>query len=289
MYAKRLNEGRCRQSASRAHHHGQRAIWPSSTPTLKLRMRPSMAVPVVAQRQLLQAGGQAKAVQQAKAEHHPQQAGRRHLKMLLEAAVVVKGLVHDAEGDDGVDQVVVPGDVEQGGKDQRDAVPHREHGDELDDVLERGQEEHHAEEEQQVVVAGEHVAGAQAHVLQVAAVEHALAVGLGNAVGQRDQRREGEQQPGGRAAQAKKFHEESCDPGDNRPPARAARGKSDAPREVHAKASGPGLWWPKQTRQIGRERLHRGPLRGALRGRCQGVISASNSRPWSCTPSLAWV
>jgi hypothetical protein len=67
--------------------------------------------------------------------------------------------------------------------------PTREGRHELRDVLEGRQEEHHAEQEQQVVVAGEHVARAQPDVLQQAAVQHALAIGVGDAVREREQRR----------------------------------------------------------------------------------------------------
>ena len=131
---------------------------------------------VVTQRQLLQPGRQAETMQQAETEHGRQQIRRLHAEVQLETAVVVEALVDHAEGDHGVDQVVVPGDLEEGRKDQRDAVAQGKDGDELRHLLERGQEEHHAEQEQQVVVAREHMAGTQPDVLQVAAIEHALAV-----------------------------------------------------------------------------------------------------------------
>jgi hypothetical protein len=58
----------------------------------------------------------------------------------------------------------------------------------------KDEEEDHAEQKQQMVIAGEHVARAQADVLQVATVEHALAVRFGDAMGHgyhRDQQEQG--------------------------------------------------------------------------------------------------
>ena len=68
--------------------------------------------------------------------------------MLLKAAVVVKAFVDDAQGDDGVDQIEVPGDLEVGSEDERDAVADGEHGDELGHVFESGQKEDHTEQKE---------------------------------------------------------------------------------------------------------------------------------------------
>jgi hypothetical protein len=108
----------------------------------------------------------------------------------LEAAVVVEALVDHRQRDHRIDQPVVPGDAHERGQDQRDAVTHRERRDELGDVAEFREEEDHPEEEQQVVVAGDHVLGAQHRVLQVAASEHGLLVGLRDAVRERQRRRQ---------------------------------------------------------------------------------------------------
>jgi hypothetical protein len=123
-------------------------------------------------------------MQKAEDEYRREQVRGLDVEVLLEASVVVETLVDDAERDHGVHQEVVPGDLVEGREDQRDAVAHREHGDELGNLAERGEEEHHAEEEQQVVVAREHVARTEADVLQVATVEHALAVGFRDAMGE---------------------------------------------------------------------------------------------------------
>ena len=53
-----------------------------------------------------------------------------------------------------------------------------EHGHELRHILERGEEKHHTKQEQQMVVAGQHVAGTQPDVVDVARLQHANAVGL---------------------------------------------------------------------------------------------------------------
>ncbi|VDO45260.1 unnamed protein product [Brugia timori] len=130
-------------------------------------------------------GRKTEAVEQTEAEHSRQQVRRLHLEVLLETAVVVEALVDDADRDDGVDQVIVPRDLVEGREDQRDAVPDGEHRDELGDVLEAGEEEDHPEQKQQVVIAGQHVRRAEADVLEIAAAEHALAVGFRDAVGER--------------------------------------------------------------------------------------------------------
>ncbi|MNV40748.1 hypothetical protein D3C71_1323640 [compost metagenome] len=90
--------------------------------------------------------------------------------MLLEPAIVVKRLVHHAERDDGVDQVVVPGDFEVRREDECDAVADGEDGHELGHIPKRCQEEHHAEQEQQMVVTRQHVPGPQFDVVEVASV-----------------------------------------------------------------------------------------------------------------------
>ena len=175
------------------HHHGQRRDLADLHPQVEAQDAQQHRGAVITQRQLLQARGQPEPVQQPEAEDHAEQVRRGHAEVLLEAAVVVEGLVHHAQRDHRVDQEVVPGDAPEGGEDQREAVAQREYGDELRHVPERGQEEHHAEQEQQVVVAAEHVRGAQADILQIAAGEHALAVLGGNAMGegQHRQRRRG--------------------------------------------------------------------------------------------------
>ena len=98
------------------------------------------------------------------------------MTVFLKSTVVVKTFVNHADGDDGVNQIEVPCDFEVSGKDQRDAVPQCEHRDKFGHILEGGQEEDHTEQKQQVVISREHVAGTQAHVLEITAVKHALAV-----------------------------------------------------------------------------------------------------------------
>ena len=191
------------------HHDGQGGNLTEFHAHVEAQDAPQHGQRVVAQRQLLQPRGQAKPVQQTKAKHGPEQVGRCHLKVLLEAPVVVECLVHHAQRNDGVDQVVVPGDLEVSRQDQRDAVADGEHGDELRHILERGEEKHHAKQEQQVVVAGQHVAGTQPDVVDVARLQHANAVGLGDAVGQRDDGEHADQngkQPQSMARKVKKFH-----------------------------------------------------------------------------------
>mmetsp|Transcript_53139 Transcript_53139/g.124389 ORF Transcript_53139/g.124389 Transcript_53139/m.124389 type:complete len:405 (+) Transcript_53139:1635-2849(+) len=145
---------------------------------------------VVSQRQLLQPRRQAEAVQQAEAEDDGQQVGRGAAEVLLETAVVVETLVDHADGDQRIDQPKVPRDLQEGRQDQRDAVAEREGGDELGDIHKPREEEHHAEQEEQVVIAGQHVAGSQADVLQVSAIQHALLVGFRDAMGPGGQRGE---------------------------------------------------------------------------------------------------
>jgi len=87
-------------------------------------------------------------MQQSESKDHCQQVGRLHVKDTLEPAIVVEALVNNADGNDGVYKVVVPGDLVVGRKDQRDAVPNREDGDEFRNILEAGQKKHHTKQEQ---------------------------------------------------------------------------------------------------------------------------------------------
>jgi hypothetical protein len=81
------------------------------------------------------------------AEHCHQQIRRLHIQIFLEATVVVERLVHHAQRDDGVDQVVVPGDLEVSGKDQCDAVTDGENSHELGYVFEGAQEKNDPKKE----------------------------------------------------------------------------------------------------------------------------------------------
>ena len=54
--------------------------------------------------------------------------------------------------------------------------------DEFHDVAKSSQKEHHAEEERQVVVARQHMSRAELDVFQVAALQDALPVRIGDAV-----------------------------------------------------------------------------------------------------------
>jgi len=101
----------------------------------------------------------------------------------LKTTVVVKGFVNDADGNDGVYQVVVPGDLVVGGNNQRDAMPQGKYRHKLGNILEGSQKEHHTEQEQQVVIPSEHVTGPQADVAQIAPMEHALLIGVRNTMG----------------------------------------------------------------------------------------------------------
>lgn len=137
---------------------------------------------LVAHRQLLQPGRQPKTVYQSESEHHVEQMGGVGLKISLETVEVLKTLVQHRQGNDRINQVVVGGNAEQRGADERDAVPQRERRDEAQDVLEIFEEKHHADQEQQMVVTGEHVFGTDENIgVQPAAGQHFL-VGLRYAV-----------------------------------------------------------------------------------------------------------
>ena len=198
--AEALERGAISPQGQYRHHHAQGRNLPNFHAYVEAQNAPQHGHRVVTQRQLLQTGRQAKAMQQAKAKNGHQQVGRLHVKVLLKAAVVVEAFVDDADGDDGVDQIEVPGDLEVGRQDQRDAVPQCERCNKFGDVLEGGQKEDHAKQKQQVVVAREHVAGPQAHVLQVTAVQHALTVFLRNAMrpsqGGKGAQQQGHESPG---------------------------------------------------------------------------------------------
>ena len=97
------------------------------------------------QRQLLQSRRETGAVQQSEAEHHGQQVWRPDAEVLLEPAVVVEALVDHADGDQGIDEKVGPSDLQQGRKDQRDAVAQRECRDEFRNVPAGGEEERDTE------------------------------------------------------------------------------------------------------------------------------------------------
>jgi hypothetical protein len=170
-----------------ANHDSQRRYLAYFNPQVKTQNTQQNTDVVISQRQLLQSRRQAKAMQQPKSEHSPQQIWRLHIKILLKSTIVVKAFVNYADGDDGVDQIVVPSDFEKSSKNQSDAVSDGEHGDEFCNCFERGKKKHHAKKKQQMVVTRKHMAGPQANVPDVAARQHAQTVGLRNAVRQNQQ------------------------------------------------------------------------------------------------------
>lgn len=56
--------------------------------------------------------------------------------MLLKPAVVVKTFVDHTDCNDGVNQPNIPGDLEIGSRNQRDAMPQGESGDKFENVFE---------------------------------------------------------------------------------------------------------------------------------------------------------
>jgi hypothetical protein len=64
-------------------------------------------------------------VQQAKKENHLGKVRRGHIEIFLKSTVVVKALVNDTDGNDCVNKPVVPSDLEERCKDQRNTVANR--------------------------------------------------------------------------------------------------------------------------------------------------------------------
>ena len=94
-----------------------------------------------------------------------------------------KPFLDRADGDQGIGDDVVPGELQQGRKDQRDAVAQRDCGDVFRNVPDAGGEEHDTEQESQVVLPGQHMGRTEADVLQAAAFGPALPAGIGEAMG----------------------------------------------------------------------------------------------------------
>lgn len=137
---------------------------------------------LVAHRQLLQTGRQPKTVYQSESEHHVEQMRGVGLEISPETVEVLKTLVQHRQGNDRINQVVVGGNAEQRGADERDAVPQRERRDEAQDVLEIFEEKHHTDQEQQMVVTGEHVFGTDENIGDQPAVGQHFLIGLRHAV-----------------------------------------------------------------------------------------------------------
>jgi len=87
--------------------------------------------------------------------------------VFLESAIVVESLVYNADGDHGVDQIVVHRDFIKSCKNKRDAVTQSKDTHEFCDISEGSEKKDHAEKEKEMVVASEHVRCSKNHVSEI--------------------------------------------------------------------------------------------------------------------------
>ncbi len=85
---------------------------------------------------------------QAEYKDHRQEIRRFHSKILLKAPHIVEALVADGERNNGIYEVIIGLDSQEGGTNKRNTVPECECRDKFYDIPEFTQEEYDGEEEE---------------------------------------------------------------------------------------------------------------------------------------------